>query len=69
MDAQTTAAAALALVVDNSRDDVVCELLLERERLAMALQLLGTTTLRRLRSGRASLAAPNLAAMLAQAAP
>ena len=37
MDAQTTAAAALALVVDNSRDDVVCELLLERERLAMAL--------------------------------
>ena len=31
------AAAALAVAVDNSRDDVVCELLLERERLAMAL--------------------------------
>ena len=31
------AAAALALVVDDSRDDAVRELLLERERLAMAL--------------------------------
>ena len=31
------AAAALAVAVDNSRDDVVGELILERERLAMAL--------------------------------
>ena len=37
MDAQTMAAAALAVAVDDSRDDAVRQLLLERERLAMAV--------------------------------
>ncbi len=37
MDAQTVAAAALAVVVDDSREAAVRELLLERERLAMAV--------------------------------
>ena len=37
MDAQTMAAAALAVAVDESRDDAVRQLLLERERLAMAV--------------------------------
>ncbi len=37
MDAQTVAAAALAVVIDESREAAVRELLLERERLAMAV--------------------------------
>ena len=39
MDAQTVAAAALAVVVDDSREAAVRELLLERERLADDLEL------------------------------
>ena len=37
MDAQTVVAAALVVVVDESREAAVRELLLERERLAMAV--------------------------------
>ena len=39
MDAQTVAAAALAVVVDDSRDAAVRELLLERDRLADDLEM------------------------------
>ena len=39
MDAQTVAAAALAVVVDDSREAAVRELLLERDRLANDLEL------------------------------
>ena len=38
MDAWYVAQAALALAVDNYRDDALNELLLERERLAMAAE-------------------------------
>ena len=37
MDAQSVAAAALAVVVDESREAAIRDLLLERERLAMAV--------------------------------
>ena len=39
MDAQTVAAAALAVVVDDSREAAVRELLLERDRLADDLEM------------------------------
>ena len=39
MDAQTVASAALAVVVDDSRDAAVRELLLERDRLADDLEM------------------------------
>ncbi len=39
MDAQSVAAAALAVVVDDSRDAAVRELLLERDRLAEDLEM------------------------------